>query len=217
MSTLAPEEVHRLIEAGSLDGWGPLWVLLVTTGLRLGEALGLQWRDLDLESGRLVVRRSVQRQQGVGLTTMPPKTERSRRTVLFGNLTANALRQQRSQQAQRHLRDGTGWQDEEFIFTGPSGKAVDPSWARDRFHKTLDAAGLRHVRLHDLRHTAATLLLQQGVNAKVVQELLGHSTVSITLNTYSHVLEPLHREAAVQMDAALGVATATVGVTSPDR
>jgi integrase len=109
----------------------------------------------------------------------------------------------RDRQAFRRKQVGSDWRDLDLVFSGPIGGPTDPSWSRQKFYKALDEAGIPRVRFHDLRHTAATLLLLQGVHPKVVSDMLGHSTVGLTLDTYSHLLPAMHQQAAAAMDAIL--------------
>jgi integrase len=200
MQTLTEEEVGRLFQASRGHRLHALWVLLVTTGLRLGEALGLRWADIDVASGRLVVNRALQRQPGVGYAFVEPKTARSRRTVYLAPGTLGALADHRRRQVEEQLAAGPEWNNTSLVFTTPMGRPIDGTWASKWFHRALDQAGLARIRIHDLRHTAATHLLRRGVHPKVVQELLGHSTISLTLDTYSHVAPTLHAEVASHME-----------------
>lgn len=210
MQTLRADQVQQLFASTNDDRLHGLWVLLVTTGLRIGEATGLLWEDVDLTTGRLTVQRAMQRQKGAGLVLVEPKTERSRRTVLLPQATIVALREHWHKQAVERLATGPAWEDHRLVFCAHSGAPLSASSAIKTFHRVLAKAGLPQVRIHDLRHTAATLLLGQGVHPKVVQELLGHSTITLTLDTYSHVTPTMQAQAATQMDAVL---EAAVGVS----
>jgi integrase len=199
MHTLTEEEVGRLFEASRGHRLHALWVLLVTTGLHLGEALGLRWTDVDVASGRLVVNRALQRQPGVGYVFVEPKTARSRRTVYLAPGTLSALTEHRRRQLEDQLAAGPEWSNTGLIFATAIGRPADGTWVTKWFHRALAEAGIPRTRIHDLRHTAATHLLRRGVHPKVVQELLGHSTISLTLDTYSHVAPALHAEVAQHM------------------
>jgi integrase len=200
MQTLTEEEVGRLFQASRGHRLHALWVLLATTGLRIGEALGLRWSDVDFASGRLVVNRALQRQPGVGYVFVEPKTAKSRRTVYLAQGTLASLVEYRRRQREDQLAAGPEWNNTGLVFTTPMGRPIDGTWATKWFHRALDQAGLPRIRIHDLRHTAATHLLRRGVHPKVVQELLGHSTISLTLDTYSHVAPALHAEVASHME-----------------
>jgi len=197
MRVLTPEQVTTLLAAAREDRFHALYVLAVTTGLRQGELLGLQWDDVDLASAVLHVRHALHEVAG-RLWLDQPKTTRARRTV---DLPAVAVAAMRDHQA-RVLAKG---RPHDFVFCDTQGGPVRKSnLVRRSFLPLLKRAGLPRIRFHDLRHTAATLLLLQGVHPKVVQERLGHSQISITLDTYSHVLPSMGREAAAKLDALLG-------------
>jgi integrase len=200
IKTLSISEVQRLFETTKLDRRHALWVVLATTGLRLGEALGLMWNDLDLKQGKLSVRRALQRQRGVGLVLVEPKTKHSRRTVYLARGSVAALGEHRRAQAQERLMAGTLWNSShDLVFARLDGRPMQGSNLNRIFHQALKHAGLPKIRIHDLRHTAATQLLVRGVHPKVVQEMLGHSSITITLDTYSHVIPSLQAPVAEHM------------------
>lgn len=196
MKTLTAEQAHCLIDGTKDDRLGAPWVLLVTTGLRSGEAGGLKWEDIDFTTGKITVQRSLQRQKGKGLVFVDVKTHRSRRSVHLNSGTIATLRRHQA----RCLAAGT-LSIEGLVFTNQNGNRLDSGNVRESLGRRLKNLGLPAVRTHDLRHTAATLHMNMGTNPKVVQEILGHSTVNITLQTYSHVMEDLHVDAARKMDA----------------
>ncbi len=201
MKTLTEDEVRRLFIATAGEPLHALWVLLGTTGLRIGEALGLKWEDIDLEAGRLTVKRALQRQHGNGLVLVEPKTAKSRRTVYFPEGTVDALKEHRRRQVECRLRIGPYWQEHGLLFCREDGMPLDPSGQPAKLHLALRRAGLPRVRIHDLRHTAATLHLARGENPKVVQELLGHSNIATTMDIYSHVTPVMHEAAAKKMQS----------------
>jgi integrase len=201
MQTLTEEQVRRLFLATQDHDLHALWVLLATTGLRLGEALGLKWEDIDFENCRLTVRRALQRQKNDGLVLVEPKTSRSRRTVYFPDGLATVLREHRRKQAEAKLLLGPGWQNRGVVFCREDGSLIDPGTISHRLHAITKKDGLPRIRVHDLRHTAATLLLAKGENPKIVQELLGHSTIAVTLDIYSHVTPAMHAGAAAKMES----------------
>lgn len=181
-----------------------LWVLTVTLGLRQGELLALRWQDCDLDAGTLRVTGTLQRVAGA-LQRGEPKTPRSRRVLNLPALARGALRRHRARQAAERLQAGPCWQEQDLVFTTVVGTPLDARNVRRAFKQHLRRAGLpAGVRFHDLRHTAATLLLAQGVHPRAVTETLGHSQIGLTLDTYSHVLPALRQEVAAQMDAILG-------------
>jgi len=201
MQTLTQEQVQQLFAATAGDRWHALWVVLVSAGLRLGEATGLRWDDVDLSAGTMSVRRSLQFQTGLGLVFVEPKTTRSRRTVHLAPGAVAALREHRRLQAAERLALDGEWGDPTLIFPNAVGRPTDPARITETLGRAFKAAEVPKVRVHDLRHTCATLLLQKNVHPKLVQELLGHSTIAITLDLYSHVMPAMHGEAATQMEA----------------
>src|ERR1700674_338361 len=206
MATLTSEQLHHLFESTQGQALHAVWVLLATTGLREGEALGLRWSDVDMEKATLVVRRALQRHGTAGLVMVEPKTAGSRRTIHLSRIAVQALVEHRARQREMRLVAGAAWRTDfgDLVFCARTGMPMASSWLNKVFKRELAKAGLPRIRIHDLRHTAATLLLIRGVHPKVVQDMLGHSTVTLTLDTYSHVTPALHKEAADHMDALLG-------------
>lgn len=201
MRTLSEEEVRRLLAATAGTRHHSLWVFLVTTGVRLGEALALTWADIDFVEGRATIRRSLQRQRGVAWAFVEPKSSRGRRTVPFPPETLAVLEAHRNDLGRERQRAGEHWQENDLVFPSPTGRPRDMAYLSFTFHRGLKRAGLPRLRVHDLRHTAATHLLNKGVHPKVVQDLLGHSTIAITLDTYSHVMPALAKEASEHMSS----------------
>jgi integrase len=205
IATLDPTAAQRLIAAAGQDRLEALYVLALTTGMREGELLGLRWRDLDLDGGALEVRGSLQRVPS-GFVLAEPKTARSRRRVGLTPTAVAALRRHRARQSEERLRLGAGWKNDlDLVFTDESGKPVDATkFLRNSFIPLLERAGLPAMRFHDLRHTAATLLLGRGVHPKIVSEMLGHAQIGITLDLYSHVTPTMQREATAAMEGIVG-------------
>ena len=201
MRALSHGEVRAFLKEAESDVWYALWVLLVTTGLRPGEALGLKWEDLD--GNKLSVRRALVRIPGQGWSLEETKTRRSR-VIDLSELTIRALGKHRTEQSRDRLRLGGEFVDQGFIFSTRSGKPLDATnIAKKHFKPLLKAAGLPPIRLYDLRHTAATLLFVDGERPKVIQEMLGHASIVLTMDTYSHVMPGMQAAPAARMDRLL--------------
>lgn len=197
--------VRRLLDATADDELGPLYALAVSTGLRLGELLGLGWADVDLEAGTITVRRSLAMAGDGGWTLAQPKSARSRRTIPLPGRANDALARQCDRQAASREVAGAAWQDRDgLVFTDAVGRPARPHSVSAAFQRARDAAGLPRVRFHDLRHSAATLMLAEGVPLPVISEWLGHAGIAITAAHYAAVVPELRREAAQAMDRALG-------------
>ncbi len=179
------------------------WSVAFALGLRQGEALGLPWSAVDLDAGTLTVRQALQRQAGAGLVFVEPKSRAGRRTISLPRPLVDALRTHRAAQLEERLRAGTEWQDHGLVFTQPNGKPVDPRADHRAWKGLLSRAGVRPARLHDARHTSATVMLALGVPARVAMQILGHSQISLTLGTYSHVLQELSEDAAARVGQEL--------------
>lgn len=179
------------------------WSVALALGLRQGEALALRWEDIDLDIGTLTVRRSMQRLVGKGLVFDEPKSRAGRRAIMLPNGLRDALRAHRAAQLEERLAAGSAWQENGLLFAQVNGRPIDPGSDWKSWKALLALAGVRDARLHDARHTAATLLLQQGVPARVAMQILGHSQISLTLGTYSHVVPELAQEAAERIDRVL--------------
>jgi integrase len=204
MHTLAPDEVRRLFEVAAEDRLEALYVLAVTTGMRRGELLGLHWADVDLDGGYVQVHYTLQHLKDGAYTFAPPKTLRSRRKVALTTVAIAALRRHRQRQDEERAAIGAEWREEDMVFTNGTGGPLRANHIlQRRFTPLLRKAGLPLIRFHDLRHTAATLLLRQGVHPKIVAEMLGHSTISMTLDIYSHVIPDMQKDATVALDRLL--------------
>jgi integrase len=201
---LSPRQALALLEVAREVRLEALYVLAIHCGLRQGELLGLRWEDIDLEARTLQVRRTLTAGKS-GPAFTAPKTAKSRRSVRLTSGAVTALRHHREHQLEERERLAGLWQDHGLVFATEVGTPLHRSNLTSRsFKPLLKKAGLPHsVRFHDLRHTCATLLLSKGVHPKLVQELLGHSNVSITLDTYSHILPGMGNKAANAMDDVL--------------
>jgi integrase len=182
MMALSEEQAKIFLTAAKGNALEALYIIAITTGMRQGELLGLRWEDLDLDAGTLKVRRTVYNGQ-----IQAPKTAKSKRNITLAKDAILALR--------NHKKVG------EWVFSTSTGNTITCQNLNHRsFKPLLEKAGLPNIRFHDLRHTCATLLLTKGVHPKIVQEMLGHSTISITLDTYSHVLPNMQGEAVRAME-----------------
>jgi len=200
MQALSADEARELIRAVDGDPNEALYVLAVTVGMRQGELLALRWADIDFDTSTVQVRRTTRRVKGQGYVDSEPKTASGRRNITLSHTAIEALRQHRARQVEQRLA-AAYWEDHDSVFTNEIGRTFDVRSLRRGFQTVLRRAGLPALRFHDLRHSAASLLLAQGVNAKVVQEMLGHSAVAFTLQVYSHVVPALRADAADKMDA----------------
>ncbi len=199
---LAARDLAKLLDATGDDEYGPIYALAATTGLRLGELLGLSWADVN--EGRLTVRRSLARALGSGWALAEPKSARSRRTIPLPIRARQAIETQRTRQRFAQNAAGTAWANRDgLVFTDAVGRPLRPEAVSRDFGKARDLAGVPRIRFHDLRHSAATALLTAGVPLVVVSEWLGHSGVGITASAYAAVVPELLTEAADAMDRAL--------------
>ncbi|MEW6047012.1 MAG: site-specific integrase [Bacillota bacterium] len=213
MYAMSKDEVAAFLEAAREDRFYTLFLLAVTTGMRPGEYLALQWKDVDLEAGQLYVRRALSRRHNKQdlNTSIPawsfkePKTPKSRRSIRLSPTVVQALRLHKAAQAAQRLKAGATYHNLDLVFAGEDGLPLHAnSLTRRHFKPILKKAGLpSKIRLYDLRHTCATLLLKARVHPKIVSELLGHSTVTQTLDIYSHVLPDMQEEVPDSMEALL--------------
>jgi integrase len=198
IQALDAEQTRALLAAAQGDPFEALYVLAVGTGLRLGELTGLRWGDVDLDAGAVHVRRALVERVNGEITFAEPKTSQSRRKVDLPAFVIAALERHR-------VRLGALPHRDRLVFATPEGLPIRRSNLHRRSYKPLlKRAGLPELSFHALRHTAATLALAAGVNPKIVQERLGHSTVALTLDTYSHAVPTLGRDAAKRIDALIG-------------
>ena len=200
MKVLTDQQVRTLLLAARGTRFETLLHVAVTTGLREGELLGLKWSDLDWRTHQIRIQRQVQRHKGQGIVFTKPKSAAGRRMVVLGKATVEKLQKHFQQQELERQFAADKWQENDLIFPSVIGTPMDNRNMLKVFKELLVQAGLPDIRFHDLRHTAATLMLQQGVHPKVVQERLGHSDISLTLNTYSHVLPAMQESAAEALD-----------------
>ncbi len=200
---LTNDEARRILNASQADRNSARWSVALALGLRQGEALGLQWKDIDLDAGTVRIRRALQRQVGTGLVFVEPKSRAGRRTIALPGQLVDALRQHRNQQNGERVAAANLWHEYDLVFAQINGKPIDPRRDYHDWKALLKRAEVRDARLHDARHTAATMLLTQGVPARVAMQILGHSQITLTLGTYSHVAPELGIEAARRIGNAL--------------
>lgn len=219
------DQARAVIDAAAADRLESRWTVAMAMGLRQGEALGLDWSAVDLDAGQLRVRQAQQRhtwrhgcdpacgrkrgadcpqRHGGGLHLVDPKSKKSRRTIPIPDELVDQLRAHRIRQLEERLAAGAGWRGGELgdlVWTQPDGRLIDPRQDWQAWKDLCAAAGVPALRLHDARHTAATMLLVQGVHPRVVMEVLGHSSIQLTLDTYSHVTPQLTEQARAAMGA----------------
>jgi integrase len=205
ITPLDAQQARLLLEAAKDDRFECLYILSLTCGLRMGESLGLKWSDIDLDAGTLRVHRQLQRiREGGGLVFSEPKNA-SRRTIDLPQKAVEALWSYRKRQLEEQLRAGAKWQDHGLVFASSKGTPMDAQNIVNRYFKPLlRRSGLPDIRWHDLRHTCATLLLGRGVHPKMDQHLMGHASIQLTLDRYSHWIPSMGRHAAEGMDEVLG-------------
>jgi integrase len=210
MKTWTAAQLSTFLSGTAADRLSGAWWLLGTTGMRRGEVLGLRWSDVDLEAGRVQIRRTlnvtdVERKGEPGYSWGTPKSAKGRRTIALDDATVVALRTHRARQLKERIALGAGYRDEDLVVCGPDGSPQHPKRLSYYFGKESKRLGLPKIRLHDLRHTHATLALKAGIHPRIVQERLGHANVGITLDTYSHV--DIEMQAAAASRVAALVAT----------
>jgi len=205
---LTVDQAHLLLAATHGHRLEALFTLALATGMRRGELLALKWQDINFATGTLQIRRILTRVPsklpGKGFVESEPKTQKSRRSVVVAPFALEALKRHYECQAEAKRKAGAAWQEHDYVFCTSIGTHLHPSKdVLDQLKALLKKAGLPDIRFHDLRHSAATLLLSEGVHPKVVQELLGHSTISMTMDVYSHVLPSMQQDAITRLNTAL--------------
>lgn len=197
------EQARQLIDAALSSRIEVLMIVAIATGMRLGELCALRWDDVDFERGAIAVRRTVGRIPGYGYVENEPKSKSGRREILLPAVAVGMLREHKVLQEQVCVVVGEKWQERGLVFPNGCGGFLNPDRVRIQFKRVLKIAALPRMRFHDLRHSSATILLVAGVHPKVVQERLGHSSISMTLDVYSHVIPSMQQEAAGKMDDML--------------
>jgi integrase len=195
-------QAHILLEHVRKNRLEMLLTLAITTGMRRGEMLALRWSDIDLVGGSLQIMRTVDYIPHYGYVESEPKTDTGRRKIMLAPFVMEMLNSHRAKQMEERYNVGDKWIDKNLVFCGLRGDYFNPNYLLRIFKKALAAAGLPHMHIHDLRHSAATILLSMNVHPKVVQELLGHSSIVITMDLYSHVLPSMQQDVIEKWDDA---------------
>jgi integrase len=198
--TWSAGQLQKFLEHVKDDRWAGIYYL-ACTGMRKGEILGLPLKALDLDKGYLMVIQTVQFVQGQGLLILEPKTEKSRRMIVLPDFVKEALRTHLVKR--QSLSQGPHWKESGLVFTTDIGTAINPHNLLHHFKANLAEADLPNIKFHSLRHSVASILLQQNTHPKLVAELLGHSSINLTLNTYSHITNPMNRVIADTLDKAV--------------
>lgn len=199
-TTWNPSEIGVFLRRVEADRLSPLWELTVNTGMRRGELLGLRWEDLDFDAATLTIRRALV-VVGYEVMVRPTKTDRPRVIALDAGMAA-ILRDWRRIQLEERLAWGPAYQDSGYLFTKEDGTSLHPDETSKRFNRLVASVAVPRIRFHDMRHTWATTALAAGVHPKIVAERLGHGSIQITLDTYSHVM-PQQDRAAGELVASL--------------
>ncbi|MQF69588.1 site-specific integrase [SAR202 cluster bacterium AD-804-J14_MRT_500m] len=197
------DEVLQLLELAKRTNYHPVFQFMAYTGCRRGEALGLTWKNVDFTNAMASIVQSLQRLKGHGLVLQPPKSAKSRRSIALDPETVSTLRELRGVQLLQEMEFAEAYKPRGLVFPGPLGGLLDPSVLTRTFKQLCKRIGRPHIRLHDLRHFHATMMLQAGTNPKVVQERLGHSSFAITMDTYSHVVPGLQEQAVKDFASAM--------------
>ncbi len=201
MMYFTPEETTKFLDAAKDDKFYAVFLLAIETGMRPEEYLGLQWKDVDFENGAISVRRALVVKKGGGFIFTEPKTKKSRRSIPISKSAINALKNYRRNQLEEKLKLGADYENYDLVFASEIGTPLlHGNLLRRHFKPIRDKAGLPKIRLYDLRHTTATLLLSAGENPKVVSERLGHASIVLTLDTYSHVLPTMQKTATDKIE-----------------
>ncbi len=204
MTPLTVEQARSLLEGVNKHRLKVLLTLAVVSGMRRGELVGLRWSDIDFEQKYLMVLRTVDYIPHYGYVVGEPKSAAGKRKIQLPLFLVDLLKQHLVEQNQRRLEVGEKWENLDQVFPDLHGGYFNPTYLDKMFSKLLQEIGVPHMRLHDLRHSAATILLSLGVNAKVIQELLGHSDIVITLGIYGHVLPTMQQEVVEKWDNVFG-------------
>lgn len=204
MKAFSPEQAKRFLEAAKDDKHGLIFAFALASGMRPEEYLALQWKDIDFEKHTATVQRTLIWRKGGGWYFSEPKTAKSRRTLPMPESLFLKLKTYKIRQAEAMLKLGQSYERNNFVFATDEGKPIRyGNLTKRHFHRILEQADLKGFRLYDLRHSTATLLLSEGINPKIVSERLGHASIVLTLDTYSHVLPDMQKEATSKLGQVL--------------
>jgi integrase len=206
MTALDETQTATLIENAKTHTLYVPILLAVTTGMRRGEVLALRWCDVDLDRATLSVTQTLEKTREGGLRFKQPKTKKGRRSISLPSMTVEILRMHRAKQAELLLSLGMGWNEQGLVCMKMAGEPINPNTLTSGFANLVKGIDIPKVRFHDLRHTHATQLLKEGIHPKVAQERLGHATIAVTLDLYSHVMPGMQEDAALRVDTALRAA-----------
>ncbi len=216
-TVLTKHQARILLDQVKAHRLEALLVLAVTTGMREGEILALRWQDIDFEDNSLQVQRAVSYLKGYGYVESEPKTAKSRRMIKLPVFVVNILKQHRTQQEDQRKEVGKAWIEKGLVFTNAQGYFYSSNTLRKVFRRFLLSIDLPNMRFHDLRHSAATILLTMKVHPKVVQEILGHSQISVTMDLYSHALPSMQDDVTKQWDGEFGKPTKKKSIKKQDK
>ncbi|WP_436711839.1 tyrosine-type recombinase/integrase [Brevibacillus formosus] len=199
------DEANRFLEAVKNDKpyYYILYLLAIYTGMRRGEILALKWKDCMLDEGKISVSKTLSYVSGQGIVIQETKTGRSNRVISLSNSLIEELIRHRSIQQEDRRLFGDGYLDQDFIIAKNDGEPLNPHYVHNHFKKLVKKLEIPEIRFHDLRHTHATLMLKIGEHPKIVSERLGHSSIQMTLNVYSHVTFDMQKESAARFDQAM--------------
>lgn len=206
MATWDVETFKKFVDAAGDSPFLPMYKLAALTGMRRSELCGLKWDVVDLDAGHLRVTRTLQRIDGQGLLEGQPKTARSRRTISLSVRTVEILKEVRVAQAEQRLSIGELWCGTGHVFTNPDGSPISGERVSKDFARIVKGSGLPNMSFHGLRHTAASLMIAGGVHAKAIADILGHSSITVTMDTYGHLLKGVGEEAINVLETQLSEA-----------
>jgi len=203
MHTMNEDDVHKFLEIAKTTQYYALFYLALFTGMRRSELLALRWSDIDLLLCQLSVTRTLHHLRDRSIVFRQPKTEKGRRLIALTPSTVSVLKDYKGKQIALKIVSGTTLKEDDLVFCQDEGRPLLPGTVSHAWIKLTQRAGLKNIRLHDARHSHASLMLKQGVHPKIVQERLGHASIQITLDTYSHVAPGLQQAAANKFDELL--------------